>query len=237
MSTTPSEAQTASTLAERTYHAVRGLIGSGELAPGVKVTERGLAELMGVSATPVREAIRRLELDGLIERLGPRTLVVARLYPDSVRELAEVEAALRGLAARFAARHATAADLDALDALLDEADDLVILIQRRRQEGEPVTRYVERILDVLARFNDGVNAAARNPVLVRLLAQTRSFSPGEQRELTTRAAEADPDFAADRYTGHRALVRALRAGDAPEAERIATAHTAQALLDLRHPNP
>ena len=59
----------APTLADHSYQALRQAIGSGELAPGTKVTERGLAERLGISSTPAREAIRRLELDGLFERL------------------------------------------------------------------------------------------------------------------------------------------------------------------------
>jgi DNA-binding GntR family transcriptional regulator len=221
------------TRAENTYQVLRAAIGSGELAPGTRVTERGVAARLGLSPTPVREALRRLELDGLAERLGPRTLVVAEFDGDAVREIAEVEAALRGLAARFAARHATAAELDALDALLDEADDLVVLVERRRDEGRPIAHYVDRILDLLADFNARVNAAARNPVLLRLIEQTRSFTPPRQRALTQQRLEAGEDFGADRYTGHRNLVRALRNGDAGQAERIAAGDTARALLDLR----
>ena len=62
------------TLAERTYRAVRSAIGTGLLRGGEKITERGLAERFEVSPTPVREAIRRLEQDGLIQRTGPRTV-------------------------------------------------------------------------------------------------------------------------------------------------------------------
>ena len=221
------------TRAENTYQVLRAAIGSGQLAPGTKVTERGIAEQLGSSPTPVREALRRLELDGLAERIGPRTLVVADIDARAVQELAEVEAALRGLVARFAARHATAAELDALDARLDEADDLIVLLHRRRDEGRPIAHYVDRILDLLADFNARVGAAARNPVLLRLLEQTRSFSPPRQRALTKQRLEAGEDFGADRYTGHRNLVRALRDGDAEQAERIAAGDTARALLDLR----
>jgi DNA-binding GntR family transcriptional regulator len=222
------------TLAERSYQALRSAIASGELAPGTKITERGLAERIGVSSTPIREAIRRLELAGLVQRLGPRTLVVAGIDEAAVRDLAEMEAALRGLVARFAARRATADDHDALDRLLDDADDLVVLIQRRRGEGRSITTYVDRILDVLANFNARLNVSARNPVLLQLIEQTRSFSPLQQRTLTKQRIEADEEFGADRYTGHRKLVHALRERDAETAERIAAGDTARALLDLRH---
>src|SRR5688572_12151869 len=99
------------TLADQAYGQVRTAILTGELAPGAKVTERGMAERLAVSQTPVREALRRLELDGLIERIGPRTVLVAAIREAAVDDLAEVEVGLRGLVARFAARHATAGQL------------------------------------------------------------------------------------------------------------------------------
>src|SRR3954463_5916462 len=131
---------TTDTLADRAYRALRAAITTGELRPGQKVTERGLAERFAVSPTPVREAIRRLEQDGLIERTGPRTVTVAAIPPAAIEDLAEVEIALRGLVARFAARHATAAQLDELDAILDDADDLLIVIHQRRSAGQPADR-------------------------------------------------------------------------------------------------
>jgi DNA-binding GntR family transcriptional regulator len=233
MSISARESDPAPTVAERVYQALRGQIGSGELEPGVKVTERGLAERMGVSPTPVREAIRRLEADGLVERVGPRTTVVARIEEDAAHDLAEVEVALRGLAARFAARHATDEELDALDRLLDEADDLVILIRERHRDGRSAARHADRFLDVLGQFNEQVNASAHNPVLVRLLQQSRSLSPSKQREITRAHLVAGDEFGADRYAEHRGLVRALRAREAAEAERIVTDHAARGLLDLR----
>src|SRR5258708_12772549 len=61
-------------LAERAYRALREQIATGGLAAGERVTERGLALRLGVSPTPVREALRRLEQERLIERAGPRHL-------------------------------------------------------------------------------------------------------------------------------------------------------------------
>ena len=208
------------TLADRTYRAAREAIAAGELRQGEKITERGLAERFAVSPTPVREAIRRLEQDGLIERVGPRTVVVATMGDSAVQELAEVEIALRGLVARFAARHATPAQLDDLDAILDEADDLLIVVQKRHADGQPVERQVNKLLDTMQRFNEAVNTCARNPVLVRLLEQTRVFTRDERRSRLLEHVAANDRFGLDRYGSHRDLVRALRAADAVGAEAI-----------------
>ena len=209
------------TLADQAYRELRGAIASGELASGAKVTERGMAERLAISPTPVREALRRLELDGLIERIGPRTVLVAAIRDAAIDDLAEVEVGLRGLVARFAARHATPAQLDALDAILDRADDLLILLKERSRKGESTLRYLNQLLDAMQEFNDTVDAGAHNPVLIRMLEQSRVFSRPRRRELLLAHVAADPAFGLDRYTSHRALVRALRAGDQAAAERLA----------------
>ncbi|WP_199439848.1 GntR family transcriptional regulator [Umezawaea beigongshangensis] len=229
----PLSTPSAGTLADRAYRAVHDAIGSGELRPGEKITERGLAERLSVSPTPVREAIRRLEQDGLVERTGPRTVVVATIGDTAVQDLAEVEVALRGLVARFAARHATPAQLDRLDEILDEADDLLIVVQRRHADGRPVERQVAALFDAVQRFNDAVTACAGNPVLVRLLEQTRVFSRSERRTRLLERVAADDRSGLDRYSGHRALVRALRAGDSAAAERIVAQDALGGLNTLR----
>ncbi|WP_394622044.1 GntR family transcriptional regulator [Lentzea sp. JNUCC 0626] len=221
------------TLAGRAYRAVQEAIGAGELAPGEKITERGLAERLEMSPTPVREAIRRLEQDGLITRTGPRTVVVADIGAAAVEDLAEVEIALRGLIARFAARRASTAQLDALDAVLDDADDLLIVIKQRDAEGRPVDKHLNALLDTMQRFNDAVAACAGNAVLVRLLEQTRVFTRAERRSLLLERVHENHEFGLDRYTGHRALVRALRAGDSAAAEQIAMDDVRGGLEDLR----
>ncbi|MCZ7423303.1 MULTISPECIES: GntR family transcriptional regulator [unclassified Micromonospora] len=221
------------TLGDQAYRQVRAAIAAGELAPGEKVTERGLAERLSISPTPVREALRRLESDGLIERIGPRTVLVAEIRDAAIDDLAEVEVGLRGLVARFAARHATADQLDTLDEILDRADDLLILLKERRAQGLPTERHLTALLDTMLEFNETVNACAHNPVLVRMLDQSRVFTRPQRRELLLERVAADDTFGLERYTSHRALVRALRAGDSAAAERIAIADSQGGLDALR----
>ncbi|WP_033344654.1 GntR family transcriptional regulator [Catenuloplanes japonicus] len=221
------------TLADQAYDHLRAAIATGDLPTGEKVTERGVAERLGFSPTPVREALRRLELDGLIERIGPRTVLVAEIRGAAIDDLAEVEVGLRGLVARFAARHATAGQLDALDTILDRADDLLILLKERHRREQPVDRHLTELLDTMVEFNDTVNACAHNPVLVRMLEQSRVFTRPRRRQLLLRKVAEDDTFGMRRYTSHRALVRALRAGDSAEAERLALQDAQAGLTELR----
>lgn len=226
------------TRADLAYQTLREAIGSGALRPGQKVTERGLAEQLEVSPTPVREALRRLEQDGLIQRTGPRTVVVADIAERAIADLAEVEIGLRGLVARFAARHATAEQLDTLDAILDATDDLLIVIVTRHRNGENVERQLNALLDHMQEFNEVLNACSANPVLIRLLEQAQVFSKPERRARILDRIAVDDRFGLDRYSTHRALVRALRAGDSATAERLVIEDTQGSLTDLgAHPRP
>jgi DNA-binding GntR family transcriptional regulator len=82
-------------------------------------------------------------------------------------------------------------------------------------------------------FNDTVSACAHNPVLVRMLEQSRVFSRPHRRELLLRRVADDETFGLERYTSHRDLVRALRAGDSAGAERIALQDAQGGLAALR----
>jgi DNA-binding GntR family transcriptional regulator len=220
------------TLADIAYRAIRAAVTTGELRPGQKVTERGLAEQLSVSATPVREAIRRLEQDQLLERTGPRTVKVATFGDVAIQDLAEVEVALRGMVARFAAKHASTSQLDELDAILDDADDLLIVIKQRHKAGQDIARPLGRLLDAMQKFNSVVEACAGNPVLVRLLDQTRVFSWPERRAKLFDRISQDDTFGLERYAIHRELVRALRKGDSSAAEALVIRDARGGLGDL-----
>ena len=135
--------------------------------------------------------------------------------------------------ARFAARHATPAQLDALDAILDRADDLLILLKERRSRDQPADRHLGELLDTMLEFNDTVNACAHNPVLIRMLEQSRVFTRPRRRELLLRRVAEDDTFGMERYTSHRALVRALRSGDSATAESLARQDAQGGLAALR----
>ncbi|MBM6405155.1 GntR family transcriptional regulator [Phycicoccus sp. CSK15P-2] len=228
----PATDTTERTLADSAYRSLRDAIVTGGLRSGEKVTERAAADQLGMSATPVREAIRRLEQEGLLHRTGPRTVKVSALRDEAISDLAEVEVALRGMVARFAARHATPPQIDQLDAILDEADDQLIIIKQRHSAGEDVTGRLHKLLDTMQLFNDAVDACAANPVLVRLLDQSRVFPRGERRARLIERATQDPTFGLDRWSSHRALVSALRSRDSTAAEAIVIEDVRGGLGDL-----
>jgi DNA-binding GntR family transcriptional regulator len=194
-------------LAEQAYRALREQIATGGLAPGERVTERGLAVRLGVSSTPVREALHRLEQDCLVERVTARQLRIAEQPVESLRELMYVEAAIRAAAARFATAKITAETLDEMGEVVDE-------LERNPEQGDP-----EHQLSLARRFDELLLGAAGNDLLTGLIAPISVFG-WALRVKAVRAMHADPEFGWSRIRAHRELLTALRARDADRVETL-----------------
>lgn len=100
------------------YRRLREAIRRGGLAAGVRINELELARAWQISRTPIRDALRRLEAEGLVESLPGRGVIVPRLSPEDAQDLYDLLEALEGLAARRAAARATAGDLAHLNSLI-----------------------------------------------------------------------------------------------------------------------
>jgi len=120
-------------LADQAYLAIRGLIVSLELAPGAVIDERALMQRLGIGRTPVREALRRLAQEQLVEVFPRRGMFVTGVDVRDLARISEVREVLEPEAARLAAERATEAERDELAALSDEigrAGDLMALDER-----------------------------------------------------------------------------------------------------------
>ena len=190
--------------ADRAYRALHDRIAEGVIAPGDRLREAALAEEFGLSRTPVREALRRLESDGLLVHEPHRGMVVRTLDHRAVTELYLIREVLEGTAAALAARHASDAEIDTLHEMVEtqagvddgvEAARLNKLFHRALYRGAH-NRYLIDMLDGLA-------------TSMTLLGRTTLSLPG-------RAGNA--------YEEHRAIIEALHAHDPEAAERAARAH-------------
>ncbi|CAN7345490.1 GntR family transcriptional regulator [Bosea sp. LjRoot9] len=196
--------------ADYAYAALRREIVEGRFAPGRRMREIELAERLSISRTPTRQALSRLELEGLLE-LRPRTgLVVSMLDMDAVEELYEMRAALEGTAAAMAARHASPRDLAQLGRLIDEepglGDEAIVLYRHNRAVHEAIhlaahNRFLERSLHAL---QDSI--ALLGP--------------------TTLAMAGRPAIA---HGEHMAIFQAIAAHDGERADALARAHVLGAL--------
>src|SRR2546430_5848274 len=109
-------------LAEKAYHAIRDLIVALELAPGAVIEERELMERLGIGRTAVREALRRLAYERLVEVYPRRGMFVTGVDVRELARLSEVRLVLEPEAARLAAERATEGDRDTLAGLLEELE-------------------------------------------------------------------------------------------------------------------
>lgn len=222
------------TLADQAYGAIRDAIASGELRRGEKITERGLAERLGVSPTPVREALRRLEQDRLVRRTGPRSVQVTDLSQGTVHELSLIETRLRALAARLAAEHASESDHRKMARALEAADAELARVPTEPEAppGE-VAKASQRVLTRLREFHELVDRACGNEVLLHMLHMAEAFTIDQRtralREWVTAGYTSGPK---GRYDQHRQLLDAIVAGDGDKAEALMLAHTQQASDEL-----
>lgn len=217
---------TSETLADQAYEALRDAIVSGELSAGEKITERNLAERLAVSPTPVREALRRLEQDRLVVRSGPRSVQVVDFDDEVAAEARLAEAALRAVAARLAATHATKAQLAEMERLLDAGDRELARLQAKGIATEAHTsKDVAPMLEITRRFHAALNAACGNPVIIRSLSLLETFRLASlNRRLVQELGAEGTRAALDRYFQHREVFDAVAAGDGLAAERLMRVH-------------
>ena len=149
-------------LHEGTFQKLRSLLVEGVIAPGSKLNERELAESLNVSRTPIREAIKRLAADGLVELIANRGAIAVQLSHADVVHTFDVIAQLEGYSGELAAKNISTATLSELEAL----------------QYEMMASYARRDLSnyykLNLRIHHLINQAANNPVLTQLFSQVNA---------------------------------------------------------------
>jgi DNA-binding GntR family transcriptional regulator len=209
MSLRPIELARRAPISDELYRHLRDAIVRGEVEPGGRITEEELAALASVSRTPVREALRRLEVDGLL-RASPRGLVVNEFSPEELADVCAVRDALEALAARLAASQR-------------RDDDVALLDRLVREYEEAMGGDLARIVELNHAFHDALWDAAHNPFLRRQL--EGAWRLIERLDATIVDTE---ERQRETLREHRALVEALRERDADGAERLAREHFGRA---------
>lgn len=190
------------------YTLILAAIDEGVYKPGDRLVESELAERFGVSRTPIREALQRLETQSLLSRDG-RSLIVASLDHNQLAELYVVRAELEGLAARLAARHVTIEEVRVLRDMV-EAD--------RRLVDDPAA-----LSRANKRFHKQIHLASHN----RFLVQQLDLVHRSMALLATTSLEAEGRGRAA-LDEHAAIVEAIARGDGNAAEAALKAHISRA---------
>jgi DNA-binding GntR family transcriptional regulator len=190
---------------------LRDAIARGDLPPGARLVQDHLAAQLGVSRTPLRDALHKLEYEGLVTLSKGRGVQVRQLDPIEAVDLYEVREVIDGLAARLAAARATPTDVQALRRVLRDMERAV----------EPWNPH--RWLQANLRFHEGVVAAARSPALAQLVTviqnSARTFYP---------SVLLHPERARIALAEHSDILNAIAARDTATAERLGRDHIASA---------
>ncbi|WP_329240253.1 GntR family transcriptional regulator [Actinoallomurus sp. NBC_01490] len=195
---------------DRVYERLRSAILAGEYRPAERLGEAELAGLTGSSRTPVREALRRLEVEGLVEVLPHRGARVSEWSREDLEEIYDLRLLLEGFAAMRAAERIKAEGVDRME-------ELCGLIERVAAPGP--AQDLDQVTELNAEFHDIVRDAAANARLMTLLNAVvqvplvvRTFHRYEAADLARSCAH------------HRELVAAFRAGDGLWAQSVMRSH-------------
>lgn len=192
------------------YDLILEAIDTGTYRPGSRLVESELADRFGVSRTPIREALQRLETQSLLTRDG-RSLIVASLDHNQLAELYVVRGTLEGLAAQLAARHATAEEVRVLRDML-EADGALV--------GDP-----KAMSRANRRFHKQIHLASHNRFLVQQLDLVhRSMA------LLASTSIAAEGRGQDTLDEHAAIVAAIEAGEGEAAAQALRDHISNAYV-------
>lgn len=194
------------------YDALLDAIRNGTYAPGDRLREVEIAERLNFSRTPVREALRRLEADGIIEHRPRIGAAIRKLSHAEVVELYEMRVVLERTAAQMAAKHGVAAELDCLQSL---NDDIATLVNDPASAAAVNQRFHRALYDATRNRFLLESARALNNAL--LLLGPTTLADGERIEVVCRQ--------------HQDIIDALRRGDAVAAGEAADTHLQ---TSLRH---
>lgn len=196
------------TKSEVAYTALRDAIRSGELAPGERLRLQDLAGRLGMSLTPVRDALRMLAAQGLIEQRANLGAIVAQQTPERAEDVYRLRLVLEPMAARLAAEQATDEQLAAMERALEVLDRAV-------EEGRD-----EEITQLNARFHRAVYGAARSEYLLEFIDRLWDGVPYQAISLVGRSHASSEQ--------HRAIMAALRERNGEQAAEHMRAHIADA---------
>lgn len=208
---------------------VRDLVFSGRARPGERLSEIAIAEKLGISRTPIRAALARLEQEGLLELIPSGGYAVRQFSRDEVIDSIELRGVLEGTAARLAAeRGVPPARLHAIKALLRGLDETMA----ERVEDMAFDRYVE----LNAQFHEALAGLAGSAIIRREIERVTRLPFASPSAFLDKQADV-PEFRRSLIGGqaqHRAIVNAIELREGARAEALAREHARLARQNLEY---
>ena len=203
----PKEAEKTVNLTDRVYHRLREGILAGQYAEGEALTELGVAKELNVSRTPVREALRQLELEELVELRPNRGAIVKGISAEDIRDIYEIRSVIESMAAARAAVEATEEELNALEETLDLTQfylDRSNYDKLQSMDGSFHQQLYEMCKSRMLRhiLTDLHNYVGRSRGASLKTEGRAQASIEEHRAILEALRARDPQLARDRMTGH-----------------------------------
>lgn len=209
----------AAPLRQQVLEALRSSIVSGRLAPGQRLIERELIEMTGVSRTVIRESLRQLEAEGLIEIIPNKGPVVRKLSAAEAEDLYRIRAVLEGLAARFFAENADPAAVRMLQEALE-----AVRLAYQGTDGELALAAKTRFYDVLYRGGSSETLASLLAMIQARIWRWRAVGLTHPNRAHERLSESVSNLTL--------LVSAIEGGDGDMAERITREEVSKAAEEV-----
>jgi DNA-binding GntR family transcriptional regulator len=209
-------------LRDITLESIRAAIIGGDLKPGQHLIERELAEAMGISTTPIKEAFRILGHEGLVETLPRKGTYVSEVVNSSIEEIMMLRAYVESLSARLAALKISQSELEALE------------LQIGLMEGLVKNRNSVQLAIENTKFHLMIRNAAKNPVIFQMVAQVVSFDNAFRKRALEYTVEVEEGF-----FEHNKIFEAIKERNPDLAEERMKTHimrTAQNVLNPQSHN-
>jgi DNA-binding GntR family transcriptional regulator len=203
-------------LRQQAYDRIRELLKAGEMPPGARVSSLELSRRLGISRTPVREALSRLCADGVVREVPGFGVCIHQPDETELRELYGMREVLESYAAREAAKHIKADELTRLNELLLQWRSLARHLQ---ESGEPYldNKLSDRWIKIDEKFHDIVLVAARNKLLYKTVSDMRLTAQTLESRRESPFSNIALGPASKTYRDHTRLWRALVRHDSAAA--------------------
>lgn len=208
-----------SSLRDQVFQKLRKDILSGKYQPGDELVESTVGKELGVSRTPVREAIRQLELEGLVELIPNKGTVVNGISVKDMKDIYSIRSKLEGLCAGWAARYRTEEELERLEE--------TVYLSKFHAHKE----HYDQVFELDSRFHEILYEASHSKILAHTLSDFHQYvQKARKLSITSRVRSKNSN------EEHEKILEAVRDGDEKRAEELATQHILNTITNLEQFN-
>jgi len=196
------------TLKEQVYDYLKNGIIMGHIAPGERLIEEKIADTLKVSRSPIREAVRMLEKDGLLDVNATGGVTVVNPTTDDYRHLYEIRVEMESTAAYYAAQRRNQEEITLLDSYV------------KTMKQEAIANNLKELLEVNFKFHETIVCASRNPFLETMTLQLRGVNSFYRKAIL----ERNPGYAQDAVEDHEKIFQAIVNQDQDSARELMRRH-------------